>query len=40
MCAVRPGRDGKPRCPWGVSATEYVPYHDEEWGRPVHGDDA
>ncbi|MEU7279759.1 DNA-3-methyladenine glycosylase I [Streptomyces sp. NPDC045431] len=37
---VVPGPDGKPRCPWGVSATEYVPYHDEEWGRPVHGDDA
>ncbi|MFJ8644511.1 DNA-3-methyladenine glycosylase I [Streptomyces sp. NPDC093546] len=37
---VVPGPDGKPRCPWGVSAPEYVPYHDEEWGRPVHGDDA
>ncbi|WTY68738.1 DNA-3-methyladenine glycosylase I [Streptomyces sp. NBC_01410] len=28
------------RCPWGLSADEYVTYHDEEWGRPVHGDDA
>ncbi|MCL7430252.1 DNA-3-methyladenine glycosylase I [Streptomyces sp. YS415] len=28
------------RCPWGLSAPEYVTYHDEEWGRPVHGDDA
>ncbi|WP_336319089.1 DNA-3-methyladenine glycosylase I [Streptomyces lavendofoliae] len=35
-----PGPDGLPRCPWGLSAEEYVRYHDEEWGRPVHGDDA
>ncbi|MCC5035374.1 DNA-3-methyladenine glycosylase I [Streptomyces sp. WAC 00631] len=28
------------RCPWGLSAEEYVAYHDTEWGRPVHGDDA
>lgn len=32
------GPDGKPRCPWGLSAPEYIRYHDEEWGRPVHGD--
>jgi DNA-3-methyladenine glycosylase I len=24
------------RCWWGSSAPEYVAYHDEEWGRPVH----
>ncbi|MFD3536200.1 DNA-3-methyladenine glycosylase I [Streptomyces sp. NPDC058664] len=35
-----PGPDGRPRCPWGLSAEDYVAYHDEEWGRPVHGDDA
>ncbi|HCA87965.1 MAG TPA: DNA-3-methyladenine glycosylase I [Streptomyces sp.] len=35
-----PGHDGLPRCPWGLSAEEYVAYHDTEWGRPVHGDDA
>ncbi|GAA2481005.1 DNA-3-methyladenine glycosylase I [Streptomyces gobitricini] len=35
-----PGPDGKPRCPWGLSTEDYVRYHDEEWGRPVHGDDA
>jgi DNA-3-methyladenine glycosylase I len=29
-----------PRCPWALSAPDYVTYHDEEWGRPVHGDDA
>jgi DNA-3-methyladenine glycosylase I len=32
------GPDGKLRCPWGLSAPEYIEYHDEEWGRPVHGD--
>ncbi|MFF2845393.1 DNA-3-methyladenine glycosylase I [Streptomyces sp. NPDC058001] len=34
------GPDGKLRCPWGLSTDDYVAYHDEEWGRPVHGDDA
>ncbi|MEU2153889.1 DNA-3-methyladenine glycosylase I [Streptomyces sp. NPDC019396] len=34
------GPDGRLRCPWGLSAPDYVAYHDEEWGRPVHGDDA
>jgi DNA-3-methyladenine glycosylase I len=28
------------RCAWGDSAPEYVAYHDEEWGVPLHGDDA
>jgi len=28
------------RCPWATSAPEYVAYHDEEWGVPLHGDDA
>ncbi|MBL3804567.1 DNA-3-methyladenine glycosylase I [Streptomyces sp. BRB081] len=35
-----PGPDGAPRCPWGLSAEDYLVYHDTEWGRPVHGDDA
>jgi DNA-3-methyladenine glycosylase I len=26
------------RCWWGASTPEYVRYHDEEWGRPVHDD--
>ena len=34
------GPDGKLRCPWGLSAPEYLAYHDEEWGRPVRGDTA
>ncbi|AMW12699.1 3-methyladenine DNA glycosylase [Streptomyces qaidamensis] len=38
--AALAGPDGALRCPWALSAPEYVAYHDEEWGRPVHGDDA
>ncbi|MEU5684083.1 DNA-3-methyladenine glycosylase I [Streptomyces venezuelae] len=34
------GPDGGLRCPWGLSTEDYVTYHDEEWGRPVRGDDA
>jgi DNA-3-methyladenine glycosylase I len=33
-----PGPDGRLRCPWGLSAPEYLAYHDEEWGRPVRDD--
>ncbi|MGY1720016.1 DNA-3-methyladenine glycosylase I [Blastococcus sp. SYSU DS0753] len=28
------------RCAWATSAPEYIAYHDEEWGVPLHGDDA
>jgi DNA-3-methyladenine glycosylase I len=34
------GPDGLARCPWAASAPDYVSYHDEEWGVPVHGDAA
>ena len=34
------GEDGRARCRWGASTPEYARYHDEEWGRPLHGDDA
>ena len=34
------GPDGRLRCPWGISVPEYVAYHDQEWGRPLHGDQA
>jgi DNA-3-methyladenine glycosylase I len=34
------GPDGLARCPWGVSAPDYLAYHDDEWGRPVHGTSA
>ena len=33
-----PGPDGLPRCPWALASAEYLPYHDEEWGRPVRDD--
>src|SRR5918997_2698999 len=35
---LAPGPDGRMRSWWGVSAPEYVAYHDEEWGRPVRDD--
>ena len=35
-----PGPDGLLRCPWGLGAPEYLGYHDEEWGRPIHDDTA
>ncbi|GAA2872509.1 DNA-3-methyladenine glycosylase I [Actinoplanes cyaneus] len=34
------GDDGKARCSWGGSSPEYAAYHDDEWGKPVRGDDA
>ena len=38
--ALRVGADGRPRCFWAVGgATEYVAYHDHEWGRPILDDD-
>ena len=32
------GPDGRARCAWAGSDPEYLRYHDEEWGRPLHGD--
>jgi DNA-3-methyladenine glycosylase I len=29
--------DERSRCGWATSAPEYVTYHDDEWGRPLHG---
>ncbi len=34
------GTDGLPRCGWGVSAPEYVDYHEREWGFPLVADKA
>ena len=28
------------RCGWATSAPEYLAYHDDEWGRPLHGESA
>jgi DNA-3-methyladenine glycosylase I len=33
------GEDGITRCRWAGSDPLYLAYHDEEWGRPLHGDD-
>ncbi|WP_394247679.1 DNA-3-methyladenine glycosylase I [Arthrobacter pityocampae] len=35
MSGAVPGSDGRPRCGWAVSSTDYEQYHDLEWGRPV-----
>ena len=32
------GEDGQRRCFWGGSTPDYIPYHDQEWGRPVIDD--
>ena len=32
---VAGGLDGRLRCPWALSAPEYLQYHDSEWGQPV-----
>lgn len=32
------GPDGLSRCRWVGDDVEYRRYHDEEWGRPLHGD--
>lgn len=40
MSEALPAPDGGLRCPWGLSTEDYLTYHDTEWGRPVHGDDA
>ncbi len=42
--AARPdlivGTDGLRRCGWVGTATDYLAYHDDEWGRVARGDDA
>jgi DNA-3-methyladenine glycosylase I len=30
----------RPRCEWANSTPDYVAYHDEEWGTPLHGERA
>ncbi|MFT3798002.1 DNA-3-methyladenine glycosylase I [Microbacterium sp.] len=37
---LRIGPDGVARCGWVGDDAEYRRYHDEEWGRPLHGDRA
>jgi DNA-3-methyladenine glycosylase I len=38
MRGVEPGPDGKPRCWWALGTDDYIGYHDNEWGRPLHGE--
>jgi len=35
---VEPGPDGRRRCWWCLGSEDYLAYHDDEWGRPLHGD--
>jgi DNA-3-methyladenine glycosylase I len=35
---VEKGPDGKPRCGWAIGTQDYLDYHDNEWGRPLHGE--
>jgi DNA-3-methyladenine glycosylase I len=35
---VEDGPDGKARCWWCLGTEDLLPYHDEEWGRPLHED--
>jgi DNA-3-methyladenine glycosylase I len=30
--------DARRRCPWCLGSEQYLRYHDEEWGVPVHDD--
>jgi len=38
--SVLVGDDGVARCGWVGTDPEYLRYHDEEWGTPLHGDRA
>jgi DNA-3-methyladenine glycosylase I len=35
---VEPGPDGKSRCRWCLGSEDLLAYHDEEWGRKLHGE--
>jgi DNA-3-methyladenine glycosylase I len=38
VSGVQPGPDGRPRCAWALGTEDYLDYHDNEWGRPLHGE--
>jgi DNA-3-methyladenine glycosylase I len=40
MSGVVVGPDGVARCSWGAGTPDYLPYHDEEWGKSLHGETA
>jgi DNA-3-methyladenine glycosylase I len=33
------GSDGQVRCGWCSASSDYIAYHDTEWGVPIRGDD-
>jgi DNA-3-methyladenine glycosylase I len=35
---IEEGPDGRARCWWCLGTDDYLTYHDDEWGRPLHGD--
>ena len=35
---VEPGPDGRSRCWWCLGSEDLLGYHDDEWGRELHGD--
>jgi DNA-3-methyladenine glycosylase I len=35
---VEAGPDGRARCWWCLGTEDLLPYHDGEWGRPLHDD--
>jgi DNA-3-methyladenine glycosylase I len=35
---VAEGPDGRPRCWWSLGVPELLEYHDQAWGRPLHGE--
>jgi DNA-3-methyladenine glycosylase I len=35
---LREGEDGRIRCWWPGADPDYLRYHDEDWGTPMHGD--
>ncbi|MQA10452.1 MAG: DNA-3-methyladenine glycosylase I [Pseudonocardiaceae bacterium] len=40
MTARTSGDGGPLRCVWSTTDPEYIAYHDEEWGVPLHGEQA
>ncbi|WP_275451581.1 DNA-3-methyladenine glycosylase I [Nocardia otitidiscaviarum] len=40
MTTLESPTDGLTRCGWSTGSQLYRDYHDQEWGKPLHGDDA
>ncbi len=35
-----PAEADRPRCDWATATPDYIAYHDDEWGWPLHGEAA